>query len=398
MRVLTNTKKTFLLNFLVLTVFTKEIGMFTIGSGIQLDIIAYPFFLVLFLFYLITESLNLTLNELFFFGILLVHGVFTTLFFEIPIINFFKQYVPILIIYSVCKVIMTKHELKVIFEKYLFFSFIVALIGFVQLILKFGGILFLTPLHKFYIDSVALEPSHYVCLVLPAAIYLYEKKDFNYKFYTITISLILTLKSTFPAAIFIYLLFKYSKNFLKLIVVFVVLFYVINNIIVFFPDAHERISSLLGYFDELDLSKVNNLTTFSLLSNLEVAVVNLFDSFGIGVGLGGHEATYFKQLDASLGYYGYGINAKSAHSLLIRMISEIPLLLLFFLFSILRKKDLFYKKSYYYIFMACLSHFFVKCIKLGSYFDYGSIFFLILILLVIQKDNYNKLIISNNNV
>ncbi|MDF1884570.1 hypothetical protein JHD49_11525, partial [Sulfurimonas sp. SAG-AH-194-C21] len=134
-------------------------------------------------------------------------------------------------------------------------------------------------------------------------------------------------------------------------------------------------------------SNVQNLTTFSFVSNLEIAIGNFIRTFGFGIGLGGHEEMYYRYMtkDIFLSYY-YGINAASAHSLTIRIISELGIMGIFIYIILFYKVFKIKSLEYSAIAWASLSHFIVKSFKLGGYFDYGSLFFLLLIITAIRLD------------
>ena len=105
-----------------------------------------------------------------------------------------------------------------------------------------------------------------------------------------------------------------------------------------------------------------------------------------GSGLGGHESIYFlffegKPFESSR---FFGLNYNSAHSLTIRILSEAGLLGIFAYMAFLVKT---YIKSnsgellvFHSISISCIGHFFSKSLKLGAYIDYGTPFFLVVLL------------------
>jgi O-antigen ligase len=81
--------------------------------------------------------------------------------------------------------------------------------------------------------------------------------------------------------------------------------------------------------------------------------------------------------------YQHGLNARSAHSLSIRVLSENGILgFIFYWYLILR--NFFLKLTYEEraISLGCLSHFLSKTLKLGGYFDYGTPFFLMMLVVI----------------
>jgi O-antigen ligase len=95
--------------------------------------------------------------------------------------------------------------------------------------------------------------------------------------------------------------------------------------------------------------------------------------------------------------FDFGVNYNSAHSLTIRILSEAGLLgfLVFLIF--LRKKYIQPIKNdrnilmFHVISLACIGHFLSKSLKLGGYIDYGTPFFLTLLIVnYIAYRNYVK--------
>ena len=391
MSIIKNKKLKIDIFLLVITIFTKEIGMYQTQSDIQLDLIAYPIYTGLFLYILFTRQIWFSNRERNIFTLIFLHGIIIYLFMGFNYSLFFKQFIPLIVIYLVSKFVIHKYDIHNIMNLYVRFSFAAAIFGLIQLLFKLLNILILTPYNGFFIDSVALEPSHYVAIILPAAIYLYETKTKKKLiFYTIIVSLILTFKATIVISTLLYFTFRNVKKITNLIIAFSLYFFIFfiltqNNI-----EFNDRALGFINFYHTNDLDSINNLTSFSFISNFIVAANNFMDFFGFGVGLGGHEQSYPIQLNGKEYLYGYGINSKSGHSLLIRLFSEIPWLLFLLLHFTFSKKNKFRNRSFEIIFLACISHFIVKSIKLGGYFDYGSIFFFVLIIYCIRLDNFNK--------
>ena len=90
---------TFIEVLLVLSIFSKEIGSRRI-LGIDFDFIAYPFAVVIFLYYL----RQILLSEIFpwrLYLYLIISTLFSILLLKMAYTGFLKQIVPIVIIYSV---------------------------------------------------------------------------------------------------------------------------------------------------------------------------------------------------------------------------------------------------------------------------------------------------------
>jgi len=372
--------------FLPLTIFTKEIGMTQLG-GIQFDFLSYPFFIIAFVYFLFNRKLSISKKEGIVFSIILSQGILIDLIFDLPLILFFKQFLPIIIMYFSIKYIFLSNDIKLIFQKYVDYAIIVAFIGIIQFILKFFGILLLTDYSGFFIDSVALEPSHYVIMILPSVLYFYLKKDFSWRFWLLFITIILTFKLTGLLSIIMFILIINIKKYLKFIIIGIPLIYSSIYIINSIPEFSNRIDSALTYIESGDIHDINNMTTFSFLSNSEVAKENFINTYGLGIGLGGHETTYIRNFSLNkIQKHWYGLNSKSAHSLSLRIISELGILGVFIFFMLFYKSFKIKHLAYSTIAFASLSHFIAKSFKLGSYFDYGTIFFLIVIIISITKD------------
>lgn len=375
---------------LPITVFTKELGMLKIG-GIQFDMISYPFFLFTFTIFLLSNKITFKNSEILIFGYIIIVGLSNILIFDLNIKPFLKQLLPIFIIYFSIKMIILNNNIKDIFMRYLDLALLAALIGFIQLALKLVGIKFLTPLNGFFIDSVALEPSHYVLISLPAVVYYIEKKEYNWKFLVIFATVLLTFKVTALVSIVVYIVlrnFKKLKKQLLLGSIAIVVFLIIVNQV---PEFSDRFYSMLNFFEDSNISNVQNLTTFSFVSNLEIAEGNFIRTYGFGIGIGGHEEMYYRYMTKNifLSYY-YGINAQSAHSLTIRILSELGIMgiltYIYLFYKVMQIKNLEYSA----IAWASLSHFIVKSFKLGGYFDYGSLFFLVLIIIAIRLETEER--------
>jgi len=387
-----------LATLLPLTVFTKEIGMLEIG-GIQFDILSYPYFAIVFALFALTGKLTFKTSELFVFLYLLAVGLTNVILFDLPITSFFKQFIPIVLIYYAAKNVLLSSDITAIFEKYVQFALWAAYIGYVQLLLKLVGINLLTPLTNFAIDSVALEPSHYVLIILPAVVYMIEKKNYSWKFYVLFASLILTFKVTALAALVVYYILRNFKRIKRQLFVGSILLALFVVIVQQVPEFADRVFGFIDFYHQGNLRTVENLTVFSFVSNLQAAWVNFLQTYGFGVGLGGHETMYFRNIssdDSFLSYY-YGINAASAHSLSIRVLSEIGLPgVLFYLYLYVKTLKID-DKLMAALAWAGLSHFIVKSIKLGGYFDYGTIFFLLIILLAIEQSRRSAKEVSSNS-
>jgi hypothetical protein len=127
-----------------------------------------------------------------------------------------------------------------------------------------------------------------------------------------------------------------------------------------------------------------NSTTLSFYSNFEVAKYTLNQSPLFGSGLGGHEEMYYRRFANSpfQSNYYYGLNAKAAHSLSIRILSELGLIgAVLYVYTLVRSIIFSGKGIYYAISLSCISHFLCKFFKLGGYIDYGTPFYFTILIL-----------------
>ena len=383
----------FAILMLPLTPFTKELGAIQI-KNFWVDSISHTFFVLAFVILFYYRKLYMSRNELIIFSTILLISLVNSIIFELSILIIFKQFLPLFILYFVSKAIITYKGPEYIFERYIDYAVFAALFGFFQFILKIFGIKLLTVDLQLTLDSFAFEPSHYVVMTLPALVYLYEKRIFNLKFFIILIALILTFKSTLITSILVYLMltnirFSLKSNTYMLLgmVLFGVMIYII-------PGALQR--HALYFFNFLvtfDINGLLNLTVYSFMANFHVAVMNFISTYGLGVGLGGHDAMYYKDLilyvDSPFNNRFYGINSMSAHSLLIRIISELGIIGILLLIILFIKSLKIKEHNLRVIALASYSSFIAKFFKTGSYFEYGSILFLVLIIISIKLDSKN---------
>ena len=86
----------------------------------------------------------------------------------------------------------------------------------------------------------------------------------------------------------------------------------------------------------------------------------------------------------------FNFASKSSQSLLLRMIIEFGIIFVIFLFILILniiKKFIFFSKEKVIIFLSLFSVIIFKTVKLASYIDYGTGFFLISIVIILFKDN-----------
>lgn len=379
---------------IALTPFTRVI--FTSQfAGVEIDWLAYPLYTILFVKAFFSRMHKKTLL---FSLIFILINVFTAFVLRNPIAPVLKTGIPLFLgivgIVSFLRIEYLKHILK----WYVSFAVFAAYFGFIQFFFKFLGIRLLSNFTAVDLHSVAGEPSHYVVIIIPAiVIAFFFFKESKITFYTLSLSLLLTFKLTGILVAFIVLLIIYKKKLWTLLLLFPLFAYIYSNFLLKNEDFSYRILTIVNYIRDKDLPPIFHGTPLSFLSNFLVAMDSLKENWFTGVSIGNHENQYYKTFNKN-NFIGverqFGLNAKSAHSLTIRVLSELGFLG-FFTYAYILIKNLFLdSKKYYFssvVGLAAASHFIGKSIKLGSYIDYGSVMFLSILV-------YNIFLISKLRV
>lgn len=371
---------------MVMSVFTKEMASKRIG-GIDFDFFAYPvsiFYFLVFFSRLITAHGSLWRLYLY----ITCSSLFSILFLNMEYGNFLKQIIPILIIYSANFLIIERYDFQNIFKLYVKLAYYSAVFGIIQVIVSYAGLRLLIQ-QPGRLDSIAYEPSHYASLLVPALVFtFFHFQEYKKQFFVMLIALTLTYNLTGYLAFMVVISFAFV-NPIYIVVSLPVLYYLIFHVLPNFNENfYKRISDTMEVFSG-NTSVLNtrvsvNGTTMSLYSNLMVAENNVKENFLTGSGLGGHEETYFRFYRNTmfrLNYY-YGLNAKSGHSLTIRILSEFGLLgFVLYVVTLFRSLVFLDKGLFRSISFACFSHFLCKSFKLGGYIDYGTPFFFAMLLI-----------------
>jgi len=380
---------------LVIAVFTKELGSRNL-AGIDFDYIGYPFFILYFIYHLREMVMSGTVP----WGMyiyLSISSIFSIFFLGLQWGGFLKQIFPIVIIFSVNFFIIRKYDWRNVFKLYVKFAFYSAIFGIIQWILSVNGIQVLIKIPG-RLDSISYEPSHYASILIPALVYcfFYFKEYKNYFFVMLT-ALILTFNLTGYLVFTLILCLVYVSP-VYFIISIPVLYYLIFEVFVDINENFNRriletLAVFKGNINVLNSTLDANGTTVSMYSNLMVAQENIKNNPLTGSGLGGNEETYYRlyrNTPFRFNYY-YHLNAKSAHSLTIRVISELGLIGIFlYVFTIIRNLFLFDKGMFRAISLACLSHFLCKTFKLGGIIDYGTPFFFAMLIINGIQYRYNK--------
>lgn len=389
-----------LIFLIVIGIFTKE--QFTIYLGdFGFDIVGNLSCIFIFLIFL-KKIINNKIFNIFFFCVFFT-GLISMSFFELTAFNFIKTLAPIIIIYYTSFWVIKKNDQKInkIFNLYVQFAYYSALLGLIQFILSLIGINILENKVLGRIDSIAYEPSHYAAIILPAVIF--TSLQFN-KYKSKALILLMALAGTISLSAYVVLLITlsiYYSNKYSLIFIIPLFFISFQYLSGFNENFFARVDDTKNILNGSSKLTDVNLTVLSFGTNLEVAMHSIKKNPIWGSGLGGHKNIYDSYYKNSLFKFhsNYGINDISAHSLLIRIFSEFGLvgiilyLIFFFKFYIKRSKN----KIHHLIYLACLSHFLMKCFKLGAYIDYGTPFFMSIIIVNYLVFKSKKITVNNSH-
>ena len=166
-----------------------------------------------------------------------------------------------------------------------------------------------------------------------------------------------------------------------LIILIPAIYFFYSNVFLDVDRFQLRLRGFSDYFDKGRLDQVRSATSLSFLSNFEVAQYTIQKSPIIGSGLGGNEGMYDRYFETDIFrfHYLYGLNAPSAHNLLIRIFSELGLAGgLVYIYLLIKGLILNAPVVYRLISIAALSHFLCRALKLGGYFDYATPFFVMI--------------------
>lgn len=370
-------------------------------SGVNFDILLLTGNFYLFFVLLLNKKLffnKLILVFLFFYLIL----NFVIVFFNgYSIFLVFKIALPLLLVFFVTSSFFTlKNSQPKFFLLYLRFCFYSAVFGLFQYFLQFFGInLFVNVAGR--LNSFFPEGSHYSHVILPAVIYYMLTKSLKFKALVLYAALILTFSSTAYLVLLVMIILFQITNIKRLLLMPIILaasflIYENNDLI------NYRVNDLVGLNQIYDLNN-SNLTTFSLFTNLEVAVDSALTNIPFGAGLGNHIEQfnkYYEQKNISFDQRrerSLGINKESGHSLVVRIISELGFVGLFlYILAFIRVLILSLKRFVgnnitedVLILYSLSSILLFRFFKLGGYIDYGFVVFSCLIYCYYKKVKSN---------
>ena len=296
------------------------------------------------------------------------------------------------VVYAAVYHIVKKIGAPKLFFIYLFGSLVVSAWGMLEMGLGLT--------RAYGLDGLAYEPSHFVVVIAPA-VYFATQSDFlsTWQKWLLPIALLLSLSLTGFVMLFLIAVFVFRSKWPW--VLGVTLF----SVILWNQSEALRTRVETRLFDEA-LSEEGqikegafqfgmNRTTASLLSNWHVAKENMKAYFPFGVGFSSHHLGYEKTFSNSSfkNSVFYGTNIKSAHNLAIRWLSEMGVLgcavLAGLVWCWFRRRK-YWGDLAHLVAFSCLMHLVAKGVKLGSYLDYGTPFFVCCLLVLLEKSWRNE--------
>lgn len=288
------------------------------------------------------------------------------------------------VLYAATMRLIEEGEAENLFLLYVRASSVVAVWGIFELIFGFTNSLGL--------DGFSFESSHYVVACAPAAYFaLASKTSSSFEKFILPLSLLLTFSATgllVSVIIFATRIRRQLPVVLGLTVGLCLLWS-------WHEPMRQRVSLRLAdiglAWDYHNDDFGSNRTTASWVSNWSVALSNVEEFFPFGIGYSNHATGYDRFFENSSfeNSVFYGTNSRSGHSLLFRFLSEfgaLGALLLSVTGFFATRKVKAYDPLTKTVFWSCSAHLIGKSMKLGSYFDYGTPFFLCIMLIILVRD------------
>lgn len=387
---------------LVFAIFSRELFQINLPGDIGYDLFSYNFFVITFLYLFLTNKIGYNVKWVVGLFAFILLNISLKMYHSLPMIYFFKQIIPIIIIYTVTFWILKRCDIVKVFNIYINFCFYAAIFGIFQFFMNQVGVDILIKVDN-RLDSIIYEPSHYANIVVPAFVYLLLKsKRLTIRIFVLGLSLFLTFSTSIFAVILIIFVILNMKSYMFPIVLFISIS-LAGLGIMYDPETLDKMIPFYDYAVNPEVRKTfytyAHGTAISLLTNLEVAIYSLSENPLFGSGLGGHQARYFEYYAGSSfaeKSWHYGWNSSTGHSLIIRLLSEVGLAGVLFIIYRIKKLLILDKKTgkYYFISIACLSYFLFRLFKLGGYFEYGIYFFVVIFML--NYGQYKKARITSN--
>jgi hypothetical protein len=348
----------------VLVIYTLLFSFFLTGNGIETGYFTfywyYPLYIVLLFTWLIQyHSIHRTV--IIFLSIILIHSVIIFCLHGVAPMKMVLQHLVNLAFSIVLFANYLRHEkfdLIEIFRKYIVVAKVVALIGFVQVVLFLIGrgeiftyiFSFKTNI-SYRLQSVTLEPS-FIAYTFAPVVFLSIYNLFNKRHFLISrlwsvlfiLAYVLTFSSVayFSLLLCLVLLFFSRWTIRKLVLsggAITLIALVAIGMYRLFPDVRLRVDdTLFGFSADITKPEVYtavNLSTYALLSNLYVTQEALKEKPFFGNGIGTYKAVYDKFLPAHMKAY-WALNRADANSMGLRLFAETGIvgltIFLFFLY------------------------------------------------------------------
>ena len=428
----------FVLTFISSSIFEKKL------FGMSIDLFANIFFIIYFVF-IIKWKKNFIKKYLYLLLTFISFQIFICKLNDYSFFGLTKQLIPILVIYTSTYFIINDYGFKRIFIVYENIVILLCLFGIIQIFLNYFDIsLYQKELWR--MNSLMREPSHFGMFILPIVLKsIFEFRKLNIKlpifvfslFWTLSVSVIFSLLTS---VVLFYIwkffnndnkfFFKSKYSLFSIILTFVFLtitFYyidfskhhssgtlnsliesqahfVINDEILNQQYNYKQLFNNIIFNDEF--YDVVQLSIFSIVSIIKVSINMLYQNpFGASIGSNEEAFYFFKEMYVNNTFLPYNTGeanlikrfnfaSKSSQSLILRMIIEFGIIFVFFLFLLIKKiinKFILFSEKKMIIFLSLLSVIIFKTVKLASYIDYGTGFFLISIVIMLFRDNeFNK--------
>lgn len=335
---------------------------------------------------------------------LLLHTILNICLNNTDFTLFVKQLIGIGISYMFYKNILYQKSTIKIFVLYLKITFFIILIGLFQELVYLMGfesladlswlvpnqLLGVTTKGFLRVTSVFVEPAHFATAVTPAIFFsmwcIYNKKYIIFNKVQCILNIFVYLV-TFSSLAYIgivlmmlLLLLNTKINLKKILLIFISL----ATILVLYLNIEEfkvRIDDTISVlFDDKSITS-KNLSTFALMSNADIAMHSLINTYGIGSGIGSHQINYYKykQADFMIENIKMEMNVEDANSLGLRMISEMGFIGISLILVLIQKYYVSKKDENRHLISNCiLVYIILRLIRQGHYFNDGFLFFIIL--------------------
>ena len=293
-------------------------------------------------------------------------------------------------------------KLDDLFKKYLKASYVISLLGLIQVIFFFFfdidifshfttlGYLQCISHRIIRLRSICPEAGSLGTILAPAVFYIIYFKDkwgiVGPQKWIILAACLFSTSMTFVVTVLFALYFRFLSKNKKFDIITIIICLIWGSTLITYASQKKyeqnisyanakgikmrliETSSLLLSLDNLEEMEKSNASTYAWMTNLYVSRHAPFRL--TGTGLGSHKQNYLRTYQ-NASVYNYGLNADDGYSLLNRIYSEFGLLglalYLFFIFRRLDRKDVISFSLLFYLVSAFL--------RGGNYFANGCIFF-----------------------